>query len=98
MIDLAEIHSLSAFQRNVKAHIARLKQSGKPQILTVNGAAEIIVQDAKAYQKLLEALEQAQANAAVALGLEQARRGEGKDAFQAIEEVRDELNLPPHGS
>ena len=28
-LDLANIHSLSDFQRNVKKHIRRLKESGK---------------------------------------------------------------------
>ena len=37
MIDLAEIHSLSEFQRNTRSHIRRLKKNGKPQVLTVNG-------------------------------------------------------------
>lgn len=54
MIDLANIRSLSDFQRNTKEHLQRLKDTGKPEVLTVNGQAEIVVQSAAAYQKLLE--------------------------------------------
>lgn len=52
--DLANIHSLSDFQRNTKLHLRKLKKSGKPAILTVNGQAEVAVQSAAAYQQLLD--------------------------------------------
>jgi len=54
MLDLANIRSLSDFQRNTKAHLQRLRKTGKPEVLTVNGQAELVVQSAGAYQKLLE--------------------------------------------
>ena len=53
-ISLSGIHSLSDFQRNTRDHIRKLKKSGKPAILTVNGEAEIVVQSAQAYQRLLD--------------------------------------------
>jgi hypothetical protein len=53
MIQIDDIYSLTDFQRNVKAHLRAIKKSGRPRVLTVNGRAELIVQDAKAYQKLL---------------------------------------------
>ena len=53
-IDLSSIYALSDFQRNTRDHIARLKQTGSPAVLTVNGQAEVVVQSAEAYQKLLE--------------------------------------------
>ncbi len=56
-IDLRDIISLTDFQRSAKQHIARLSKTGKPQVLTVNGRAELVVQDAAAYQKLLELAE-----------------------------------------
>ena len=54
MIDLADIRSLSDFQRNTKKHLRRLRRTGKPEVLTVNGQAELVVQSAGAYQKLLD--------------------------------------------
>jgi hypothetical protein len=38
-----------------------LKQTGRPEVLTVNGRAELVVQDAASYQKLLELLDYAEA-------------------------------------
>ena len=61
MIQLTEdIHSLTDFKRQTKEHIDRLKCTGRPEVLTVNGKAELVVQDARAYQKLLDALKQAE--------------------------------------
>jgi hypothetical protein len=37
MIDLKDILPLTEFNRNSKSHIRRLKESGKPEVLTVNG-------------------------------------------------------------
>lgn len=55
MIDLAnDIQSLSHFKRNTPKVMAKLKKSGRPLVLTVNGKAEAVVQDAAAYQKLCE--------------------------------------------
>ena len=55
MIDIKNVHSLSDFRRNAKAHVRRLKKTGKPQVLTVKGEAELVVQSAEAYQQLLDA-------------------------------------------
>jgi len=52
------IYSLTDFQRNTKSHLARLKKTGKPEVLTINGQAEVIVQSAKAYQELIDKLEE----------------------------------------
>ena len=59
MIDLGDIRSLTHFIRNAKAHVERLRETGKPAVLTVNGEAAIVVQDARAYQRTLDALEAA---------------------------------------
>ena len=52
------IYSLTDFQRKTKSHLARLKKTGKPEVLTINGQAEVIVQSAKAYQELIDKLEE----------------------------------------
>jgi len=59
MIELTDIRSLSDFQRHAKQHLRHLKRSGSPLVLTVNGKAEAVVQDARSYQKLLDLLEEA---------------------------------------
>lgn len=52
-IDLTEIHPMTDFLRNAKDYAQRLKKTGQPAVLTVNGQAELVVQDARSYQELL---------------------------------------------
>jgi PHD/YefM family antitoxin component YafN of YafNO toxin-antitoxin module len=58
MIKPEDIGSLTDFARNTKAHLRRLKRTGRAELLTVNGKAEVVIQNASAYQQLLEELEQ----------------------------------------
>ncbi|CDM97321.1 MULTISPECIES: type II toxin-antitoxin system Phd/YefM family antitoxin [Limnospira] len=70
MINLSgDIHSLSDFQRHTSEFIAQMKETGKPIVLTVNGKAELVVQDAVSYQKLLDMMEYLETLAAIKQGL-----------------------------
>jgi PHD/YefM family antitoxin component YafN of YafNO toxin-antitoxin module len=57
MIRPEDIRSLTDFQRNTRTHLKRLKRTGRPELLTINGKAEVVVQNASAYQRLIESLE-----------------------------------------
>ena len=94
MFHLEDICSLSEFQRNAKEHIERLKETGRPQVLTVNGAAAVVVQDAQSYQKMLEAIERAQAVEGIRRGLEQAKEGRTKSARKALDAIRKKHDIP----
>ena len=54
MIDLNDVRSLTDFLRNTPEHLRRLREKGKPQVLTIKGRAELVVQSAAAYQQLLD--------------------------------------------
>ena len=58
-IRIQDIASLTDFHRNSTAHCLRLKRNGQPVVLTVNGKAVLVVQDAAAYQRLLESVDSA---------------------------------------
>ncbi|MBF1990107.1 type II toxin-antitoxin system Phd/YefM family antitoxin [Fischerella thermalis] len=60
MINLEHIHSLTDFKRNVKQFLERIKVSKSPLVLTVNGKAEVVVQDAGAFQEMMDRLERAE--------------------------------------
>lgn len=92
-IDLNEIHSLTDFQRNAKDHIVRMKKTKRPLVLTVNGKAEVVVQDKESYQKLLEELEATQTLLAIQRGLDDVRNGRTKPARQFLEELRKEMKI-----
>jgi len=56
MIALEGIRSLTDFQRNALSHLKRLKAAGRPEVLTVSGKAELIVQNAAAFEEMFAAL------------------------------------------
>ncbi len=76
MIQLTDIHPLTGFLRNHKAHIERLSETGRPEVLTVNGRARVVVQDAGAYQKMLEAHDLADSERIIRERLASIERGE----------------------
>lgn len=90
MISLEDIHPVSDFQRHTKACLARLKRTGRPEVLTVNGRAEVVVQNAASYQQMLDRLE---AIEGIRRGLESAKRGEGIPLDQFEEQIRSRHNL-----
>ena len=44
-LNVHEIHPLRDFLRNAKAHIAHLKETDGPEVLTVKGKDEVVMQD-----------------------------------------------------
>lgn len=94
MIDLNEIHSLTEFQRNTKEHLERLKKSGKPQVLTVNGKAEVVVQDARSYQLLLEEMEKLEALAGIRRGLQEVESGKTSSSDEVFARMRAKHKIP----
>ena len=49
-----DIHPLTDFKRNTPEFLRQLKETGNPVVLTINGKAEIVVQDAASYQRLFD--------------------------------------------
>ena len=88
MINLDDIQSLTDFKRNTAKYLKKMKKNKGPVVLTVNGRAEIVVQDAKAYQEMLERVERAETVAALKQGIDEFKRGEGRPARKALEELR----------
>jgi prevent-host-death family protein len=89
MIDLREVRSVTEFQRNLKDYVGRLKESKTPLVLTVNGRAELVVQDAESYQLMLERLERAETLASIERGLEQLELGQGIPLEEAEARLRN---------
>jgi len=88
MIDLQDIRSLTDFQRNAKAHLRRLKSTGRPEVLTVNGRAELIVQDAAAFEDMLDAIR------GIQRGLDEMKAGKGEPARKVLDRIRAKYKIP----
>lgn len=72
----------------------QLKKSKRPVVLTVKGKAEAIVQDAGAYQRLLDIAARADAREGIRQGLEQSKRGQGRDAEDFFAEFETARHIP----
>jgi len=76
MLDISkDIHSLSDFKRKTPDFLDQLRESGRPVVLTINGKAEMVVQDAASYQKLLDQLDELQALEGIKRGLADVKAG-----------------------
>jgi prevent-host-death family protein len=83
-----DIHPLADFKRKTPEFLRKLKATGAPVVLTINGKAELVVQDAASYQKLFDLAERLETIQALQEGLASADRGEGtpiEQMFDAIE-------------
>jgi prevent-host-death family protein len=89
-----DIQSLTDFKRKTPEFLRRLKETGHPVVLTINGKAELVVQDAASYQRLFELAERLKAIQAVKESLASAGRGEGR----AMDEVFDALEKDLRGA
>ena len=82
------IHPLTDFLRHHKRHLKQLKRSQRPTVLTLNGKAEVVVQDAKAYQAMIEAAELMDTKKGIAEGIASMESGEGEPADMVLRRLR----------
>jgi PHD/YefM family antitoxin component YafN of YafNO toxin-antitoxin module len=94
MINLKDIHPLSDFQRNARAHVEHLKRTGRPEVLTIHGQAALVIQDAEAYQRLLDLAAEAAAIVGIQRGIQGMYAGTGQDAEDAFATLERELGIP----
>jgi len=96
-IDVKDIRSVTDFQRNAKVHISRLKKTKSPMLLTVNGNSSVVVQDAIAYQNLVNRMEEMEERerfvAAVNEGLKDIEEGRVYPAREALKALGRELGV-----
>jgi PHD/YefM family antitoxin component YafN of YafNO toxin-antitoxin module len=88
MIALQDIRSLTDFQRNTKAYLKRLKSTGRPTVLTVNGRAELIVQNAAAFEDMVDAIQ------GIQRGLDAMKAGKGEPARTVLDRIRAKHKIP----
>lgn len=92
-VDSSNILTLSEFQSNMAEDLLKLKQTGAPTVLTVDGQAEFVIQSAKAYHKLLEDQELLFSLKVIGRSLEQSERGEGRPLSELVRELAGEHGI-----
>jgi len=89
-----DIHSLSDFKRKTPEFIDQLEKTGEPVVLTINGRAKLVVQDATSYQRMLELLERAETIEAIRDGLASVRQGKTMSLDQFDRKMRKKMGSP----
>jgi len=89
-----DIQAMTTFRRNPGKFMKHLKKTKRPLVLTINGKAEAVVQDAEAYQRLLDIAAQADALEGIRQGLEDVKKGRMRPARQALEQFRQNRGIP----
>lgn len=88
MIRTTDIHSLTDFQRNAKTYIQQVTQTKNPIAITVNGEAEVVVQDASAYQAMVDELENARLREALRVGEQAISEGRIRPAVSVLDAIK----------
>jgi PHD/YefM family antitoxin component YafN of YafNO toxin-antitoxin module len=98
MVPMDNIHPLTDFKRNTTAFRRRLKKSGAPAVLTVDGRAALVVLDPAAYQKMADAVDRAEAIEGIRKGLESMRQGKGRPMDEFFVGMRKKYHIPARKS
>jgi prevent-host-death family protein len=88
-----DIQAMTTFRNNSAAFLQQLKKTKRPVVLTVNGKAAAVVQDAEAYQRLLDIAAQADAEEGIRQGREDVVRGRVRPAREALKSFRREHGI-----
>ncbi len=95
MLDITkDIQSLTTFRRRSGEFMKQLKRTKRPVVLTVNGKAQAVVQDAEAYQRLLDIAARADVHEAIRQGLEDVACGRSRPAKEVFDEFRRRHDIP----
>lgn len=89
-----DIQSLTDFKHNTPQFVLQLRSTGDPIVLTINGKAALVVQDAASYQKLLDLAEDVRVLEGIRQGLEEMRAGRGRTAEEVFADIRRDLHIP----
>jgi prevent-host-death family protein len=95
MLDITrDIQSLTTFRRRSGDFMKQLKKTKRPVVLTVKGKAVVIVQDAGAYQRLLDIAASASGVEGIRQGLEDVRQGKVQPAREFFANFEAEHGIP----
>jgi prevent-host-death family protein len=95
MLDITkDIQSLTTFRRRSGDFMKQLKKSKRPVVLTVKGKAAAIVQDAEAYQRLLDVAAAADAAEGIRQGVDDVAHGRTRPAGEVFDDIRRKHDIP----
>jgi len=92
---ISEIESLASFTSDPERFPERLRRRGEPVLLTQQGEAGVVVQDAASYQRFLERVDRLETIAAVKESLQDVAARRTRPMREALAELEAKHWLPP---
>jgi prevent-host-death family protein len=89
-----DIQPMTTFRNHSAEIMQHLRDTKRPVILTVNGKAAAVVQDAEAYQQLLDLAAEANAGEGIRQGLEDLRSGRTRPVSAVFDAIRRDYGIP----
>ena len=89
-----DILPMTTFRSHSAEIMQHLKDTRRPVVLTVNGRAAAVVQDAEAYQHLLDLAAEASAAEGIRQGLDDLRNRRTRPARGVFDEIRATHGIP----
>lgn len=93
MIRATNICSLTEFTRNAKKVVTQVRETRQPYALTVNGEAEVVVQDVESYQAMVDELDRMRMFEAIRVGQRAIDEGEVMELDEAFDQIERELGV-----
>ena len=90
----SDIQSLTTFRRSSGDFMKLLKKTKRPVVLTVNGKAAAVLQDAEVYQRLLDITARADTEEGIRQGLDDKAHGRTRPAREVLDQIRSKQDTP----
>ncbi len=79
--------TLTDFRTHTKRHIARMRRTGEPEILTYRGKPQSVVLTPEAYEAMAKAVERAETIEMIRVGAAQCDAGLGRPFREVFQEM-----------
>lgn len=89
-----DIQPLTTFRNHSAEFLSHIRETGRPLVLTVNGKAAAVLQDAEAYQRLLDIAASASAAEGIRQGRDDVAEGRTRPAAEVFAALRAEHDIP----
>jgi prevent-host-death family protein len=94
MLNLSHSRPLNQFQKEAPELLHQFETDKTPIVITINGKAAAVLQDAESYEKLLNRLELLETLAGIRQSLGEFEQGKGVSIHKAFEDLQKKYDLP----
>ena len=88
-----DITSFTEHRQNLRDHLRKVAETGRPLYVTTNGRTDAVVLSPEAYDALADKAELAESLAMVERGMEDVRSGRTQPLKPALKRIADKLGL-----